>query len=408
MYRVGIVGCGVAGTTAAYLLARDGHQITLLERAPKLGPIGAGILLQCSGQAVLRYLGILDRVLKHAAPLVELYARHTSGGTLIRTRFDDFALGTRSYGVHRGVLFNALYTLVQSQPIDIRPGCEIVGREQNAQGVVLTDVLGRHHGPFDFVIAADGSRSRLRSLSGFKTSITEYDHGTLWLNAPGDGVALTNPLNVESANDPEAGKTGRLLQVVERNRKLFGLLPLGDGMVSLYWGLPVREFKEVKNRGLDVLKREILKFAPESAPVLEFVIDMEQFLFTSYRHIQVRQRYDERVILIGDSAHAMSPHLGQGINLAMMDAWRLAAAIRNCPTPVSAFQSFHKLQRDFVRYYSTITYLLSPFFQSDWWILGWGRDWALPLLPHIPLVKRQMLMTVCGLKSGFFRGQIKV
>jgi len=55
MYRIGVVGCGVAGTTSAYLLARDGHQITLLERAPKLGPIGAGILLQCSGQAVLRH-----------------------------------------------------------------------------------------------------------------------------------------------------------------------------------------------------------------------------------------------------------------------------------------------------------------------------------------------------------------
>src|ERR1700722_2226245 len=275
MYRIGVVGCGVAGTTSAYLLARDGHQITLLERAPKLGPIGAGILLQCSGQAVLRHLGILDRVLEHAAPLVELYARHSTGGTLIRTRFDDFTPGTRSYGVHRGVLFSALFELVQTQPVDIRPGCEIVGREESARGVSLTDTLGRQHGPFDFVIAADGSKSRLRSISGFKASMTEYDHGTLWLNAPGDGVALTNPLNKESANDPEAGKTGRLLQVVERNRKLFGLLPLGDGMVSLYWGLPVREFQEVKNRGLDALKREILKFAPESAPILGFVNDME-------------------------------------------------------------------------------------------------------------------------------------
>ncbi len=199
MYRVGVVGCGVAGATAAYLLARDGHQVTLLERASKLGPIGAGILLQCSGQAVLGHLGILDRVLEHAAPLVELYARHRSGGTLIRTRFAEFAPGTRSYGVHRGVLFNALYALVQTQPIEIRAACEIVGREENAQEVVLTDALGRQHGPFDFVVAADGSKSRLRSVSGFKTSLTEYEHGTLWLNSPGDGVALTNPLNKESA-----------------------------------------------------------------------------------------------------------------------------------------------------------------------------------------------------------------
>ena len=55
-----------------------------------------------------------------------------------------------------------------------------------------------------------------------------------------------------------------------------------------------------------------------------------------------------------------------------------------------------------------MTYLLSPFFQSDWRFLGWGRDWALPLLPHIPWVKRQMLLTVCGLKGGFLKGRIEV
>jgi 2-polyprenyl-6-methoxyphenol hydroxylase-like FAD-dependent oxidoreductase len=408
MHRVGIVGCGVAGTTAAYLLARQGHQITLLERASELGPVGAGILLQCSGQEVLRQLGILDPVLAHAAPLVELYARHASGGTLIRTRFADFVPGARSYGVHRGVLFKALFDLVQTQAIDICTNCEIVGRLDKSDGVVLVDARGREHGPFDFVVAADGSRSRMRAICGFSTSITEYNHGTLWLNAPGDGIALTNPRNERNAGEAEAGKCGRLLQVVERNRKLFGLLPLGDGLVSLYWGLPVREFEQVKSRGVDALKQEILKFAPESAPVLDFIDSFEQFLFTTYRHIYVRQRYDDRVILIGDAAHAMSPHLGQGINLALLDARRLAMTISDCQSPPAAFKRFHGWQRSYIRYYATVTYLLSPFFQSDWGILGWGRDWALPLLPHIPFVKRQMLMTVCGLKGGFLRGKIKV
>ena len=59
-------------------------------------------------------------------------------------------------------------------------------------------------------------------------------------------------------------------------------------------------------------------------------------------------------------------------------------------------------------YYATITYLLSPFFQSDWPVLAWGRDLVLPLLPRLPWVRRQMSMTVCGLKGGFFRGAIAV
>jgi len=390
MYRVGVVGFGMAGAVTAYLLARDGHRVTLLERAPALGPVGAGILLQSSGQEILRRLGVLDHVLAHAAPLEELFARHARGGTLINNRFPDLAPEIRAYGVHRGVIFTVLEKLVRSQSVDVRVGCEIVAREDQGEGVALTDSAGRRHGPFDFVVAADGSRSRMREVCLFPTSITSYQHGTLWVNAPGSGIP------------------GRLLQVVERNRKLFGLLPLGDGLVSLYWGLPVREFARVKGRGLDALKREIRAFAPEAEPVLDFLHDFDQLLFTTYRHVHCRRQFDDRVILIGDAAHAMSPHLGQGLNLALVDAWRLAEALREIPTPRWAFSAFRRRQRGFIRYYATITYLLSPFFQSDWGILGWGRDWALPILPRVPWVKRQMLLTVCGVKGGFFRGRMEV
>ena len=67
-YRVGVVGLGVAGATTAYLLARDGCDVTLLERADQPRPIGAGVLLQRSGQEILRRLGVLENVLARAAP----------------------------------------------------------------------------------------------------------------------------------------------------------------------------------------------------------------------------------------------------------------------------------------------------------------------------------------------------
>ena len=389
-YRVGIVGCGVAGATTACLLARDGHRVTLLERAPQVGPVGAGVLLQCSGQEVLRRLGVLDSVIAHAAPLDELHARHLSGGDLIRTRYPELAPNCRAYGVHRSVLFNAIYRLAQSQPVDIRLGCEVVRREATGAGTTLIDANGSRHGPFDLVVVADGSRSRLRGLFGFRASILKYNHGTLWVTAPSTTVK------------------GKLLQVVQGNRKLLGMLPLGDGLCSMYWGLPVAAFPRVKARGLAALKAEILAFAPESAEILDFVDDFEQLLHTTYQHVSLRRRHDDRTIFIGDAAHAMSPHLGQGINLAMVDAWRLADCLRNAPTPIAAFRAFAIRQRDYLRYYATVTYVLSPFFQSDWPILGWGRDLALPWLPVIPWVKRQMLLTVTGQKGGFLRGQLVI
>lgn len=387
-YRIGIVGFGMAGGLSAYLLARDGHEVTLLERADQLGMVGAGVILQPSGQAVLRELGLLDGVLQRAAPLHELYARHDTGKFLITNRYADYDPNWCAYGIHRGVLFNALHTAVRSQSVEIRTACEIVSRSVERDGVFLKDACGQRHGPFDFILVGDGSRSKLRTACGFRACIQRYEHGTLWLIAPGTGVP------------------GMLLQVVHRNQKLFGLLPLGDGLCNLYWGLPPRDYPALKERGLDKLKAEILAFAPEAAEVLDFLHNFDQFILTTYQHVWMPRTFDRHTLFLGDAAHAMSPHLGQGINLAMLDAYRFAQCLREAKTPHAAFRLFHQSHRAQLRYYSLVTAFLTPFFQSDWSFLGWGRDTFLPLLPKIPWVRRQMILTVGGLKGGFFMGQV--
>src|SRR5262245_47624033 len=128
-YRVAVVGMGVAGAATAYLMAKDGHQVTLLEQSPAAQAIGAGIMLQPSGQRVLQRLGILDGVIARAAPLDELYARHDTGQALLCTRYADYGPEYCAYGVHRGVLFSALYELVRSVPVEVRLGCDVVARK---------------------------------------------------------------------------------------------------------------------------------------------------------------------------------------------------------------------------------------------------------------------------------------
>ena len=98
-----------------------------------------------------------------------------------------------------------------------------------------------------------------------------------------------------------------------------------------------------------------------------------------------------------------NPHLGQGMNLALVDAFRFTACLREAPTPLAAFRAFRQAQRAYLRYYATVTWLLSPFFQSDEGLLAVGRDLALPCMPSVPFVKRQMLLTV--LKKGFLGGE---
>lgn len=388
VYRIAVVGFGMAGATSAYLLARAGHHVTLFERAPVVGAVGAGILLQMSGQAILRHLGILDRVLAHAAPIDELHAVQTDGSDLVRNRYGLYAEECRAYGLHRGVLFEALRELVESTPAKIVLGTEIVGRAISPNGTVrLIDSTEVSHGPFDFAVCGDGARSQLRSVLGTRQVSWRYTHGTLW--------AITPSMPVER----------KLFQVVKGTRYLCGLVPMGDGLTTLYWGIPKGEYTAVRNRGIEPLKEEIVRFCPRAQACTDFLFDFDQLLFTTYQHNGMARRFDRHTVFLGDAAHAMSPHLGQGANLALVDAWMLAGAIAEAPTALEAFRLFERRQRDYQRYYSAVTFLLSPFFQSDWPILGWGRDRVLPWLPRIPWIRRQMLMTVAGLKGGFLRGE---
>ena len=390
-YRIAVVGFGMAGATTAYLLAKAGHTVTLFERAPVIDAVGAGILLQMSGQAVLRHLGVLDQVLAHSAPIDELHAVRVGGRELIRNRYGLYAEGCRAYGLHRGVLFETLQRLVESVPVEVVLGVEIAGRTQLPDGgVELIDTLGDTHGFFDFMVCGDGARSRLRSVLGRRQCSWKYSHGTLWAITPGAPVRR------------------ELFQVVRGTRYLCGLVPMGDGLTTLYWGIPKAEYPEIRARGIAALKDEIVRFCPQAQECTDHLVDFDQLLFTTYQHNWMARRFDRNAIFIGDAAHAMSPHLGQGINLAMVDAWMLAGAIAEAPTPLEAFRLFERRQRGYQRYYSAVTFFLSPFFQSDWPILGWGRDRVLPLLPKIPFVRRQMLMTVAGLKGGFLKGERRI
>ena len=69
-----------------------------------------------------------------------------------------------------------------------------------------------------------------------------------------------------------------------------------------------------------------------------------------------------------------------------------------------AFRRYVRQRAKQLRFYAVVTFLLTPFFQSSGWVKGWGRDFALPLMTRIPWVRRQMAMTMAGIKSSFLGG----
>ncbi len=383
-YQIAVVGCGIAGATVGFLLAEQGHAVTIFEQAPKCQPVGAGIMVQTSGQQVLQRLGLLQSLQSVSQRLEGMTAVLGNGKTLIQL---DFARLTRagqevySLGVHRGELFQRLLQRCQTSAVKI---------QNSFLAVNFDPVRGELHsardetaGPFDFIIVADGSRSRLRDTLGFQSRVTEYNYGALWTTGYCDY------------------QHSRLYQMVNGTQRLVGLLPIGLGRCSYFWGLPVRSWPALAESNFAHWRQTAIKACPPSESILGSLQGFADLTFGSYRSVALRVPFQEKVILIGDAAHATSPHLGQGANLALEDAECLAACLAKATRPIDAFREYHKQRQRKIRFYRQLTALLSPFFQSDSTWRGGIRNMSLPFMPALPWIGSQMLLTLSGQKRGW-------
>lgn len=373
--RIAVVGFGVAGATAAALLAEQGHEVTLFEQAPVLEPVGAGVLLQPSGQRVLDRLGLLDAVARSSEPIDRIVMRTHRGRVIIDLAYAEGGKGLRGLGVARSTLHEALTGLVAAAAVEVRVATEIASHE----GGVLTDASGARHGPFELVVGADGSASALRTGSGLVRWSHEYAYGALWTVGRSSEVR------------------GELRQVVRGTRDLLGLLPLGGDRCNFFFSQRHDRYAEVVERGFDLWRHRVLALCPEAEKVLAHVEGFDGIAVTGYRHVVLRRPYDDGLVLIGDAGHAMSPHLGQGVNLALIDAWTLARCVDRERTPEAAFAAYARARSAHLRFYAAATMALSPFFQQDGRLLGLARDTGLPLVQRVRPLRRLMARTMAGL-----------
>lgn len=363
--RIAIIGCGTGGPAAALLLHRQGHEVVLYERVSDPGPVGAGILLQPTGMEVLRRLGLLQTVLPRGSRVDRLYGRSSYGRVVIDLGYADLRSGLFGLGIHRGALFGALLDAVHAEGIPLRTGVEVEGLDERPDGVI---VQGER---YDRVVVASGARSGLRPPGA---RVRPYPWGALWcvLHAEPTPHVLT--------------------QRFRDTRQMVGMLPSGPGLTSLFWSIRRDALDAWRAAGLDAWKRLVAALMPE-AP-LDEIRSADALVFAPYFDLVAPRWNTARVVWIGDAAHAMSPQLGQGANLALCDALALAEA--------PDLDAYSRARRDHLRFYSLASRLLTPFFQSSLPVLAPLRDLVGLPLHRWPWYRRQMLLALAGVKTGPF------
>lgn len=362
--HIAIAGCGPAGLAAALLLHRDGHRVRLYERFDTPRPIGSGLLIQPTGLAVLEKLG-LDTALKaHGAHVDQLIGKAVrSGATVLDVRYSALGSPARAgIGIHRAALFAILHDAVLAAGIPVHTACDITGSETGAAGkrtLLLAD--GRREGPFDLIVDALGTRTPLAPPTG-----KELAYGALW-------ASLDWPEN--SALNPHA-----LEQRYRAASIMAGVLPIGTAphdakaKAALFWSIKGADVAAWREAGLEAWKSDVRAVWPAVEPLLEQITDADQLIFARYAHRTLKTSGEAGLVHIGDAWHSASPQLGQGANMALLDAWALALGLREGSDVSDAIARAIAYRRFHVWLYQVLTAFFTPVYQSDSRAIPFLRD----------------------------------
>ncbi len=397
---IAIVGAGTAGASVGTLLARAGHRVVVFERVADPKPVGAGITLQPTGQATLVRLGLFDAIRARGAHVDRLHVRKRSGGVLMDLPYAAVDPELWGIGIHRGVLFETLFGALRASTAEIRCGVAIAKTELAADGRYLIGDDGARHGPYDLVVAADGGVCELHHAAT-RVRSTPYGWGALWIVAEDPGGTFTNARTCA--------------QIVDRAHHMLGFLPTGLGprgdkpMVSLFWSIRADRVEAWRAAGLAPWRDTILGFEPRAEPILDTLNGrLDGVLYSRYHDVAMWPWHGDRLVFLGDAAHATSPQLGQGANLALIDAVTFADCFAATDDVSAALAAYSAARRRHLNYYQFMTRALTPFFQSDSRVLALLRDLTFPVSRWLSPLRRRMVRTMCGIDRGILRRPIPI
>ena len=316
--RVIVVGGGIAGLCAAIALRRTGNEAVVLERAPRVDPVGAGITLFANAMRALDRLGVGEAVAARGAAATRSAIFTLDGRELLRVP-SDLLEGT--VALHRADLQAEL----AAASGDVRLGVEVAAVEQGEDGVVARSTDGREERG-DLLVGADGLSSVVRrAIAAVPIRYAGY---TAWR-----GVCSV-PV--------EAGRLSESWGVGER----FGLVDIGGGRT--YWFATKNavegEPDEPGGRKAEIRRR----FSGWHEPIAAVVeaVDESAILRNDVYFLEPLPRWsDGRVVLVGDAAHATTPGVGQGAAQAIEDAVVLADRLVHRDEIATALAEYETIRR---------------------------------------------------------------
>jgi salicylate hydroxylase len=310
--RAAIVGGGIGGLAAANALARQGLRVDVYEQASALGEVGAGIFVYPNSLRQLERMGFAKALADVGAPVGAGSQYRRMDGTVVGPIVTADSSGWNGmYGMHRADILNALAAALPAD--SIHTGHRCVGFSQTEESATIFFADG-NSAEADVVIAADGIRSVLQPFV-VEPSPPEYS-----------GFRAYRGLVERDSLDSWPDRTH---QVWMGHGKHFMVFPVRSGQLLNYVGFVPLDIETVESWSAvgdrDQLAASFAGWDPEIGKLLDKVETC--FWWGLFDRRPLRTWCNGRLTLLGDAAHPMLPHLGQGANQAIEDGVALATLL---------------------------------------------------------------------------------
>ena len=377
--NLAVVGCGLGGLTAACLLRDQGHKVTIFDQFDTPAPVGSGLIIQPVGQDVLAQLGVLSAAIGHGVKISDLTGQSEPGGvTALKASYGSGRFGL---AIHRGTLFEVLLTAARARGVEIEAGSFVLDADEDFGAPYLRIEGGREAGPFDLVVDAGGAGSPLSPLVS-----RPLPYGALW--------------GVVDLPDGERDLGGVLRQRYVAAHKMAGVLPIGTlpgdptPKAAIFWSLRHDAYPDWRAADIEDWHAEISDLWPDFGYLAEPIRSHDDLTFAAYCHGSLFRPWTKSVFHIGDAAHQASPQLGQGANMALLDASALAHALE--PGLRGARRRYVAQRFAHVRIYQGLSAAFTPLYQSNWRWLGGLRDKVLTPVSARPWPAKVITRVICG------------
>ncbi len=395
--NVAVIGCGIGGQAAALFLGEAGHDVTIFEQFDTPKALGAGLLLQPTGQEMLRRLNLLGHIQTAGAAVHRLFGTNVTGRTVLDLAYRDYRNDWCGIGIHRGVLFSTLHARVSASNIHLSTD-SFVNEIQDGDHEPRVVLSSGEVGPFDLVVVAEGGSPTLLPETWVRTTSVPYPWGAYWTLCP----------------DPDNRFPHTLRQIYRDADVMIGVLPIGQHpdfpqatrFVSVFWSIRTQDMDRCRRDGLTAWKQDVMSYWPQADYFLDAITSFDQLVPAAYRDIVMWPYNRGRVVYIGDAAHCTSPQLGQGANLALVDAYVLSETLkegaRSGDGVPETLTRYSRRRRSHIAYYQLASRALTPFFQSSHRALALLRDAFMGPICKVPPARSMMLRTLSGVQQGLF------